>query len=64
MLPRPVKGIALLFFLLVYCYVWSSIKSVENATEGLRVIYVFVGPPLWSSDQSSWLQNGDVLCFL
>jgi hypothetical protein len=22
------------------------------------------GPSLWSSDQSSWLQNGDVLCFL
>jgi hypothetical protein len=21
-------------------------------------------PPLWSSGQSSWLQNGDVLCFL
>jgi hypothetical protein len=23
-----------------------------------------VRPPLWSSGQSSWLQNGDVLCFL
>jgi hypothetical protein len=22
------------------------------------------GPPLWSSGQSSWLLNGDVLCFL
>jgi hypothetical protein len=22
------------------------------------------GPPLWSSRQSSWLHNGDVLCFL
>jgi hypothetical protein len=22
------------------------------------------GPPLWSSGQSFWLQNGDVLCFL
>jgi hypothetical protein len=21
-------------------------------------------PPLWSSGQSSWLWNGDVLCFL
>jgi hypothetical protein len=20
--------------------------------------------PLWSSEQSSWIQNGDVLCFL
>jgi hypothetical protein len=25
---------------------------------------VFYKPPLWSSGQSSWLQNGDVLCFL
>jgi hypothetical protein len=23
-----------------------------------------IRPPLWSSGQSSWLQNGDVLCFL
>jgi hypothetical protein len=23
-----------------------------------------ISPPLWSSGQSSWLQNGDVLCFL
>jgi hypothetical protein len=23
-----------------------------------------IWPPLWSSGQSSWLQNGDVLCFL
>jgi hypothetical protein len=22
------------------------------------------GPPLWSTGQSSWLRNGDVLCFL
>jgi hypothetical protein len=25
---------------------------------------VWLRPPLWSSGQSSWLQNGDVLCFL
>jgi hypothetical protein len=24
----------------------------------------FIWPPLWSSGQSSWLHNGDVLCFL
>jgi hypothetical protein len=24
----------------------------------------FYHPPLWSSGQSSWLQNGEVLCFL
>jgi hypothetical protein len=26
--------------------------------------YCSCAPPLWSSGQSSWLQNGDVLCFL
>jgi hypothetical protein len=26
--------------------------------------YSIKRPPLWFSDQSSWLQNGDVLCFL
>jgi hypothetical protein len=25
---------------------------------------IFNRPPLWSSGQSSWLHNGDVLCFL
>jgi hypothetical protein len=25
---------------------------------------IIVRPPLWSSGQSSWLHNGDVLCFL
>jgi hypothetical protein len=29
------------------------------------ICYVEEGrPPLWSSAQSSWLHNGDVLCFL
>jgi hypothetical protein len=28
------------------------------------LLSIDVGPPLWSSDQSSWLHNGDVLCFL
>jgi hypothetical protein len=29
------------------------------------VLYSWLGrPPLWSIGQSSWLQNGDVLCFL
>jgi hypothetical protein len=27
-------------------------------------LYLCTGPPLWSSGQSSWLHNGDVLCFL
>jgi hypothetical protein len=26
--------------------------------------HVYGGPPLWSNGQSSWLQSGDVLCFL
>jgi hypothetical protein len=26
--------------------------------------FLKVRPPLWSSGQSSWLQNGDILCFL
>jgi hypothetical protein len=31
----------------------------------LLLLYIEEGrPPLWSSGQSSWLQNGDVLCFL
>jgi hypothetical protein len=34
----------------------------------VRIIYICYveesRPPLWSSGQSSWLQNGDVLCFL
>jgi hypothetical protein len=32
---------------------WIYIRHVEENR-----------PPLWSSGQSSWLQNGDVLCFL
>jgi hypothetical protein len=38
--------------------------SCEVRTE---FIYCYVEesrPPLWSSGQSSWLQNRDVLCFL
>jgi hypothetical protein len=33
-------------------------------------IYIYIchveesRPPLWSSGQSSWLQNGDVLCLM
>jgi hypothetical protein len=28
------------------------------------VASLLMRPPLWSSGQSSWLHNGDVLCFL
>jgi hypothetical protein len=39
--------------------------SCEVRTEFIYVCYVEEsGPPLWSSGQSSWLQIGDVLCFL
>jgi hypothetical protein len=35
---------------------------------GTNIIYIWYmeesRPPLWSSGQGSWLQNGDVLCFL
>jgi hypothetical protein len=27
-------------------------------------LWLWLRPPLWSSGQSSWLHNGDVLCFL
>jgi hypothetical protein len=37
--------------------------SCEVRTEFIYVMYKKV-PPLWSSGQSSWLHNGDVLCFL
>jgi hypothetical protein len=38
--------------------------SCELRTE-LYICYVEESrPPLWSSGQSSWLQNRDVLCFL
>jgi hypothetical protein len=39
------------------CFLW-----------GMNWIYICYveksRPPLWSSGQSSWLQNGDLLCFL
>jgi hypothetical protein len=44
---------------------------LRDGTYGLGVVYgnahedlLKVSPPLWSSGQSSWLHNGDVLCFL
>jgi hypothetical protein len=39
--------------------------SCEVRTELIRICYVEESrPPLWSTGQSSWLHNGDVLCFL
>jgi hypothetical protein len=41
----------------VYCFLWG--------TNWIYICYVEESrPPLWSSGQSSWLHNGDVLCFL
>jgi hypothetical protein len=39
------------------CFLWG--------TNCIYICYIEESrPPLWSSGQSSWLQNGDVLCFL
>jgi hypothetical protein len=44
--------------------IWMYCVSCEVRTD-LYICYEGESrPPLWSSDQSSWLQNGDVLCFL
>jgi hypothetical protein len=40
----------------MYCFLWG--------TNWIYICYVEESKPLWSSGQSSWLQNGDVLCFL
>jgi hypothetical protein len=41
----------------IYCFLWG--------TKWIYICYVEESrPPLWSSGQSSWLQNGDILCFL
>jgi hypothetical protein len=40
---------------------WSESLTAERRC----VVYVQRNrPPLWSSGHSSWLQNGDVFCFL
>jgi hypothetical protein len=45
-----------------------SIKVGDNASLGkpfkIQIHTAHYRPPLWSSGQSSWLLNGDVLCFL
>jgi hypothetical protein len=41
-------------------------RGLQPACTGMQ-IFICTGelpPPLWSSGQSSWLQNGDVFCFL
>jgi hypothetical protein len=36
----------------------------KEISKGLSISWSILAPPLWSSGQSSWLQNGDVSCFL
>jgi hypothetical protein len=45
----------------------ESVPQVSSEiTDGFRLNFVVAvdWPPLWPSGQSSWLQNGDILCFL
>jgi hypothetical protein len=35
-----------------------------SVNEYFRHVMSDLEPPLWPSGQSSWLQNGDVLCFM
>jgi hypothetical protein len=47
--------------------IWMGIRERVYVCVGEVFIYLAVlleRPPLWSSGQSSWLQDGDVLCFL
>jgi hypothetical protein len=39
-------------------------RDIVNDCGEMIVPVLLCRPPLWSSGQSSWLQNGDVLCFL
>jgi hypothetical protein len=42
----------------------DSMASTGNTTNSVAWVHERTIPPLWSSGQSSWLQNGDVFCFL
>jgi hypothetical protein len=45
------------------CYVHWKLGNLD-LLRGFITLVLGHGPPLWSSVQSSWLQNGDVLRFL
>jgi hypothetical protein len=60
---------------IIFVELWTqSIFGSLNRWLGISCAYIYIhththiyipeGPPLWSSGQSSWWQNGDVLCFL
>jgi hypothetical protein len=42
----------------------TALRHSKIATKQYLNRVCYVRPPLWSSGQSSWLQNKDVLCFL
>jgi hypothetical protein len=39
-------------------------SSLADSGHAVFFSFLFFVPHLWSSGQNSWLQNGDVLCFL
>jgi hypothetical protein len=45
------------------CRIYVNLDVLQHFGPPRRVAGIAL-PPLWSSGQSSWLQNGDVLCFL
>jgi hypothetical protein len=55
-------------YIYIYIYIFSLLLIVINDKQHFKINSdmhnINTRPPLWSSGQSSWLQNGDVLCFL
>jgi hypothetical protein len=60
-------------FITPHCSQWMKYSRVCRplgtrhnipAASDLASSIIQFGPPLWPTDQSSWLHNGDVLCFL
>jgi hypothetical protein len=52
---------------MLYCWESKPGPSIAARRYSLRHNAVIIGlhrPPLWSSGQSSWQRNGDVMCFL
>jgi hypothetical protein len=41
-----------------------SVRTLSWINSSPNILFFSVLPSLWSSGWSSWLQNGDVLCFL
>jgi hypothetical protein len=51
------------------CPTLGALRFRTNNAQTDNYIFIYIDveesrPPLWSSGQSSWLQNGDVSCFL